>query len=36
MNEVAMARHWLIFGHNEAMGSRKVSKYLLGLRDTIT
>ena len=35
MNSVAMARHGLILNHNEAMGSRKVFKYLPGLRDTI-
>ena len=35
MNRVPMARHGLILRENEAMGSRKVSKYLLGLQDTI-
>ena len=35
-NGVAMARHGPILNDNEAMGSRKVSKYLPGLRDTIT
>ena len=33
---VAMARHGPIFNDSEAMGSGKVSKYLQGLRDTIT
>ncbi len=28
MNVVAMARHGLVFNHNEAMGSRKIFKYL--------
>ena len=35
MKWVAMARHWLILWENEATGSRRVSKYLLGLRDAI-
>ena len=35
MNGVAMARHGLILNHNEATGSRKVSRYLPGLRDAI-
>ena len=30
-----MARHGLILNHNEAAGSRKVSRYLPGLRDGI-
>ena len=30
-----MARHGLIFNHNEATGSRKVFKCLPGFRDTI-
>ena len=34
-NGVAMARHGLILNDNEAMGSRKVFKYLPGLWDTI-
>ena len=32
---VAMAQNGLILNHNEATGSRKVSGYLPGLRDTI-
>ena len=32
---VAMDRHGLILRENEATGSRKVSKYLPGLRDAI-
>ena len=35
MNWVPMARHGLILWENEATGSRKVSKYLLGPRDAI-
>ena len=35
MNGVAMARHGLIFGEDGATGSRKVSRYLRDLRDTI-
>ncbi len=35
MNRVPMARHGLILRENEATGSRKVFKYLLGLQDTI-
>ena len=35
MNGVAMARHGLILWENEATGSRKVSKYLPGLRDAV-
>ncbi len=35
MNWVPMARNGLICWENEATGSRKVSKYLLGLRDAI-
>ena len=35
VNGVAMARHGLILNHNEATGSRKVSRYLPDLRDTI-
>ena len=35
MNGVALARYGLIFNHNEATGSRKVCRYLPGLRDTI-
>jgi uncharacterized membrane protein SirB2 len=35
MNGVAMARHGLILWENEATGSRKVFKYLRGLRDAI-
>ena len=35
MNRVPMARHGLILRENEATGSRKVFKYLPGLRDTI-
>ena len=35
MNGVAMARNGLILGQNEAVGSRKVSKYLMGVRGTI-
>ena len=35
MNGTAMARHGLILRESEATGSRKVSKYLPGLRDTI-
>ena len=35
MNGVAMARHGPILKDNEAMGARKVFKYLTGLRDTI-
>ena len=34
-NGVPMARHGLIFNDNEAMCTRKVFKYLPGLRDTI-
>ena len=34
-NGVAMARHGLILSHNEATGSRKVSRYLPDLRDAI-
>ena len=30
-----MARHGLILSHNEATGSRKVSRYLPDLRDAI-
>ena len=36
MNGVAVARHGLILWENEATGSRKVSKYLPGLRDAIS
>ena len=36
MNWVPMARHGLILRENEATGSRKVAKYLLGLRDAIS
>ena len=32
VNGVAMARHGLVLRENEATGSTKVSKYLLGLR----
>ena len=32
---VAVARHGLILWENEAMGSRKVFRYLLDLRDAI-
>ncbi len=35
VTEVAMDRHGLILWENEAAGSRKVSKYLPGLRDAI-
>ena len=35
MNGVAMARHGLILSQDEATSSRKVFKYLPGLRDTI-
>ena len=35
MNGVAVARHGPILKDNEAMGARKVFKYLTGLRDTI-
>ena len=33
VNGVAMDRHGLILWENDATGSRKVSKYLLDLRD---
>ena len=35
MNWVPVARHGLILWENEATGSRKVSRYLPGLWDTI-
>ena len=35
VNGVAVARHGLILNHNEATSSRKVSRYLPGLRDAI-
>ena len=35
LNGVAMARHGPILNHSEATGSRKVSRYLPDLRDTI-
>ena len=35
VNGVAMNHHGLILRENEATGSRKVFKYLPGLRDTI-
>ena len=35
VNGVDMDRHGLILWENEATGPRKVSKYLLGLRDAI-
>ena len=35
MNGVAMARHGLILWQNEATGSRKVFRYLPGLRDAV-
>ena len=35
VNGVAVARHWPILNDNEATWSRKVFKYLPGLRDTI-
>ena len=35
-NGVAMARHGLILWENGATGSRKVSRYLPGLREAIT
>ena len=34
-NGVAVPRHGLILNHNEATGSRKVSRYLPGLREAI-
>ncbi len=36
MNGVAMARNGPIFSEDGATGSRKVFRYLLGLRDTRT
>ena len=35
VNGVAMDRHGLILWENEATGSRKVFRYLWGLRDAI-
>ena len=35
LNGIAVARFGLILKHNEATGSRKLSRYLRGLRDTI-
>ena len=35
VNGVVVGHHGLILEHNEATGSRKVSGYLPGLRDTI-
>ena len=35
VNGVAMARNGLIFGEDEATGSRKVSGWLRGLRDPV-
>ena len=35
LNGVAVARHGPILNHSEATGSRKVSRYLPDLRDTI-
>ena len=35
VNGVAMDRHGLILRENEAMGARKVFRYLRGLRDII-
>ena len=35
VNGVTMARNGLIFGEDGATGSRKVSRWLRGLRDTI-
>ena len=35
VNGVAVGRHGLILWENEAIGSRKVFRYLLDLRDAI-
>ena len=35
MNGVAMPRNGLILWENDGMGSKKVFRYLLDLRDTI-
>ncbi len=35
MNGVAMARHGLILWENDVTSSRKVFKYLWGLRDAV-
>ena len=35
LNGVAVAPHGPILSHNEAMGSRKLSRYLPDLQDTI-